>query len=141
MRTALAAWLFRPRGRNDAGDSQLHAGTRFLARYPMSVIEIKVPDIGDFKDVPVIDVFVKAGDNVKPEDPLVTLESDKATMDVPSPNAGVVKDVKLKVGDKVSEGSVILTLETQAATTAPKPAPAGREGAAAPPPAARPAKE
>ena len=107
----------------------------------MSLIEVKVPDIGDFTDVPVIDLFVKPGDNVKPEDPLVTLESDKATMDVPSPNAGVVKDVKLKVGDKVSEGSVILTLETQAATTAPKPAPAGREGAAAPPPAARPAKE
>ena len=96
----------------------------------MSLIEVKVPDIGDFTDVPVIDLFVKPGDNVKPEDPLVTLESDKATMDVPSPNAGVVKDVKLKVGDKVSEGSVILTLETQAATTAPKPAPAGREGAA-----------
>jgi len=85
----------------------------------MSTIEVKVPDIGDFTDVPVIDVFVKPGDNVKPEDPLVTLESDKATMDVPSPNAGVIKDVKLKVGDKVSEGSVILTLETQAAAAVP----------------------
>src|SRR5437868_6354188 len=110
----------------------------------MSAIEVKVPDIGDFTDVPVIDVFVKPGDSVKPEDPLITLESDKATMDVPSPSAGVVKDVKLKMGDKVSEGSVILTLETQETTTAPspKPAPASREGAASPPAAApRAAKE
>jgi dihydrolipoamide dehydrogenase len=101
----------------------------------MSLIEVKVPDIGDFKDVPVIDVFVKPGDNVKPEDPLVTLESDKATMDVPSPDAGVVKDVKLKVGDKVSEGSVILTLETQAAAAAPpsQPSATKREESAAPP--------
>jgi dihydrolipoamide dehydrogenase len=101
----------------------------------MSLIEVKVPDIGDFKDVPVIDVFVKPGDNVKPEDPLVTLESDKATMDVPSPNAGVVKDVKLKVGDKVSEGSVVLTLETQAAAAGapPQPSPTKREESAAPP--------
>src|SRR5207249_1956968 len=110
----------------------------------MSSIEVKVPNIGDFKDVPVIDVLVKPGDNVKPEDPLVTLESDKATMDVPSPNAGVIKDVKLKVGDKVSEGSVILTLETQAAAAAPppQPSPAKREESA-PSPAAtpRPANE
>ena len=69
----------------------------------MSTLEVKVPDIGDFKDVPVIEVFVKAGDRVKPDDSLVTLESDKATMDVPSPSAGVVKDLKLKVGDKVSD--------------------------------------
>jgi dihydrolipoamide dehydrogenase len=80
----------------------------------MSVQEIKVPDIGDFKDVPVIEVFVKAGDSVKAEDPLVTLESDKATMDVPSPAAGVIKEMKLRLGDKVSEGSVIATLETDA---------------------------
>ena len=90
----------------------------------MSIVDVKVPDIGDFKDVPVIDVFVKPGDNVKPEDPLVTLESDKATMDVPSPSGGVVKDLKLKVGDKVSEGGVILTLETDGAATAPSPQPA-----------------
>jgi dihydrolipoamide dehydrogenase len=110
----------------------------------MSTIEVKVPDIGDFTDVPVIDVFVKPGDNVKPEDPLVTLESDKATMDVPSPHAGVIKDVKLKVGDKVSEGSVILTLETEAAAAAPspQPSPAKREGSTPPPATApRPAKE
>src|SRR5437879_13523025 len=87
----------------------------------MSTIEVKVPDIGDFKDVPVIEVFVKPGDAVKAEDSLVTLESDKATMDVPAPSAGTVKDLKVKVGDKVSEGSAILTLETAAAAAAGAP--------------------
>ena len=81
----------------------------------MSTIEVKVPDIGDFKDIPVIEIFVKAGDSVKAEDSLISLESDKATMDVPAPAAGVVKDVRLKLGDKVSEGSLILTLDTAAA--------------------------
>src|SRR5512144_682302 len=92
----------------------------------MSTIEVKVPDIGDFKDVPVIEVFVKAGDAIGKEDPLVTLESDKATMDVPSPDAGTVRDVRVKVGDKVSEGSVLMTLEATAAVAsapAPKSAP------------------
>ena len=65
----------------------------------MALIEVKVPDIGDFKDVPVIEVLVKPGDKVKPEDPLVTLESDKATLDVPSPLEGEVKEIKVKVGD------------------------------------------
>ena len=78
----------------------------------MATIEVKVPDIGDFKDVPVIEVFVKPGDTVEPEDPLVTLESDKATMDVPSPAAGTVRAIRIKVGDKVSEGASIVTLET-----------------------------
>ena len=87
----------------------------------MAVIEVKVPDIGDFSDVPVIEVFVKAGDVVKAEDSLVTLESDKATMDVPSPSAGTVKEVKVKVGDKLSEGSVVLTLETADTAAAAKP--------------------
>ncbi len=77
----------------------------------MSVTEVKVPDIGDFKDVPVIEIMVKAGDQVKAEDSLVSLESDKATMDVPSPGGGTVKELKVKVGDKVSEGSVILLLD------------------------------
>ena len=77
----------------------------------MTLVEVKVPDIGDFKDVPVIELLVKPGDVVKPEDPLVTLESDKATMDVPSPAAGTVKAISVKVGDKVSEGSALLTLE------------------------------
>jgi dihydrolipoamide dehydrogenase len=110
----------------------------------MSTIEVKVPDIGDFKDVPVIEVFVKPGDLVKAEDSLVTLESDKATMDVPAPVAGTVKELKVKVGDKVSEGSVIVTLDsggTAAATakraqTMPPPSPAGGGGKAeAPKPA------
>src|SRR5437879_7059825 len=100
----------------------------------MSTIEVKVPDIGDFKDVPVIEVFVKPGDAVKAEDSLVTLESDKATMDVPAPSAGTVKDLKVKVGDKVSEGSAILTLESadgrgKAAPAASAPSPAGTEAA------------
>src|SRR5213595_2646959 len=77
----------------------------------MSTVEIKVPDIGDFKDVPIIEVFVKPGDAVKAEDPLIALESDKATMDVPSPSAGTVKDLKVKVGDRVSQGKVILVLD------------------------------
>src|SRR5438445_5351476 len=114
----------------------------------MSTIEVKVPDIGDFKDVPVIEVFVKPGDTVKAEDSLVTLESDKATMDVPSPAAGTIKELKVKLGDKVSEGSVILTLEGAAtgaaaatkSASAPSPAPAsGRSGAAAAPAAPKPA--
>ena len=88
----------------------------------MSTIEVKVPDIGDFKDIPVIDVLVKPGDAVKAEDPLVTLESDKATMDVPSPAAGTVKELKVKVGDKVKEGSSIVVLETAAEADASKAA-------------------
>jgi pyruvate dehydrogenase E2 component (dihydrolipoamide acetyltransferase) len=77
----------------------------------MATIEVKVPDIGGYADVPVIEVFVKPGDAVKPEDPLVTLESDKATMDVPSPAGGTVRSLAVKVGDKVSEGSVLLELD------------------------------
>src|SRR4051812_46148795 len=76
-------------------------------------IEVKVPDIGDYKNIPVIEVLVKPGDSIGKEDPLVTLESDKATMDVPSPSSGVVRDLKIKVGDKVSEGSVLLTLDAE----------------------------
>ena len=90
-------------------------------------IEIKVPDIGDFKSVPVIEVLVKAGDVVKVEDPLITLESDKATMEVPAPVAGKILEIKVKVGDKVGEGAVILTLEGEGAAAAPAasaPAPA-----------------
>ncbi|HXX85784.1 MAG TPA: dihydrolipoyllysine-residue acetyltransferase [Casimicrobiaceae bacterium] len=103
----------------------------------MSTIEVKVPDIGDFKDVPIIEVFVKPGDVVKAEDPLVTLESDKATMDVPSPAAGTVRELKVKLGDKVSEGSVIVTLDSAAAGA--KPAPAGAAPAKAPPSTGAPA--
>jgi pyruvate dehydrogenase E2 component (dihydrolipoamide acetyltransferase) len=93
-------------------------------------VEVKVPDIGDFTDVPVIEVLVRAGDSVKAEDSLVTLESDKATMDVPSPSAGIIKDVKVKLGDKVSEGSVIVTLEAAAANGGKAASPA--QAAAAP---------
>ncbi|MBV9363504.1 MAG: FAD-dependent oxidoreductase, partial [Solirubrobacterales bacterium] len=74
--------------------------------------EIRVPDIGDFTDVPVIEIHVSAGDEVAIEDPLVTLESDKATMDVPAPQAGTVKQLSVQIGDRVSEGSVLLTLES-----------------------------
>lgn len=104
-----------------------------------NVVEIKVPDIGDFKDVPIIEVFVKPGDTVAKEQALITLESDKATMEVPAPQAGVVKEVKVKLGDKVSEGSLILTLEAEgaaaSAATPPKvstpPAPTSAPGGVA----------
>ena len=88
----------------------------------MAAIEVKVPDIGDFKDVPVIEVLVKAGESIKTEQPLITLESDKATMDVPSPVDGVVKEIKVKAGDKLSEGSLILLAETEAAPAGVAPA-------------------
>jgi dihydrolipoamide dehydrogenase len=81
----------------------------------VAAIEIKVPDIGDFKDVPVIEVLVKPGDVVKKEDSLVTLESDKATMDVPTPHAGRVKELRVKAGDKVSQGTIIAVLEAEEA--------------------------
>ncbi|AYB60552.1 dihydrolipoyllysine-residue acetyltransferase [Ralstonia solanacearum] len=101
------------------------------------VVEIKVPDIGDYKDVPVIEVHVKAGDTVNAEDSLVTLESDKATMDVPSPKSGIVKALKIKVGDAVSEGSLVLLLEEQGAAAAPAPQAAPAPAAVAPAPAAQ----
>jgi pyruvate dehydrogenase E2 component (dihydrolipoamide acetyltransferase) len=91
----------------------------------MSKIDVKVPDIGDFKDVPVIEILVKAGDAIKADDPLIVLESDKATMEVPAPAAGVVGEILVKVGDKVAEGSPILTLAAEgAAPPAAAPAPA-----------------
>ena len=104
------------------------------------IIEAKVPDIGDYSDVPVIDVCVKVGDVVKAEDALVTLESDKATMDVPCPVDGVVKEIKVKLGDKISEGTVVVILEAAgaAAAAAPAKAPAAAAPAAAPAPVAAP---
>jgi pyruvate dehydrogenase E2 component (dihydrolipoamide acetyltransferase) len=111
----------------------------------MSVVEITVPDIGGFNDVPVIEVLVNAGDTIEKDAPLVTLESDKATMEVPSTLAGTVKDIKVKVGDKVSEGSVLISVETADAAAAPAPAapapaaPAPAAPAAAAPQAAAPA--
>ena len=99
---------------------------------PAGLAEVRVPDIGDFKDVPGIEIFVGVGDTVKAEDPLVSLESDKATMDVPAPLSGVVKAIKVKVGDKVSEGSVILSLATGDASAAAAPAAASATAATAP---------
>ena len=93
---------------------------------PAGIAEVRVPDIGDFKDVPVIEVLVKPGDTVKAEDPLVTLESDKATMDVPAPLGGKVEALRVKVGDKVSEGTVVLTLMTGAGSGDPVAADAAR---------------
>ncbi|HRH81773.1 MAG TPA: dihydrolipoyllysine-residue acetyltransferase [Thiobacillaceae bacterium] len=94
------------------------------------MIEVKVPDIGDFKDVPVIEVMVAVGDAVRVDSPLIALESEKATMEVPSPAAGVVKELKVKVGDKVSDGSLILVLETADTTvSAPPPAQAAQPAA------------
>ena len=78
-----------------------------------NLVEVKVPDIGDFKNVPVIEILVKPGDTVRAEDALITLESDKATLDVPSPMAGVVGEIKIKVGDAVSQGASILILDAQ----------------------------
>jgi dihydrolipoamide dehydrogenase len=97
-------------------------------------VEVKVPDIGDFSDVPIIEVFVSPGDRIAEEDPLVTLESDKATMDVPSPLAGTVAELRVAVGDTVSEGSVILLLDTAGAEgPAPRPEAAPPTPAPAPP--------
>jgi dihydrolipoamide dehydrogenase len=92
----------------------------------MSLVEIKVPDIGDFKEVEVIELLVKVGDTVKLDQSLITVESDKASMEIPCNMAGVVKELKVKLGDKVAEGSVLLMLEVQASTvsTAPQTAPA-----------------
>jgi pyruvate dehydrogenase E2 component (dihydrolipoamide acetyltransferase) len=105
-------------------------------------IEVKIPAIGDYKDVPVIEVLVKPGDTVKANDALATLESDKATMDVPSPAAGVVRELTIKVGDRVGEGTVVAIIEGGAAapsTSPPAPAAARAEPAPAAAPAAAPA--
>jgi dihydrolipoamide dehydrogenase len=107
----------------------------------MATREIAVPDIGDFKNIPVIEIFVKPGDVVAKDAPLVTLESDKATVEVPSPEAGTVKELKVKIGDRVSQGSVILLLEASGAAgkPAPAPAPKAENGVKAPAAAAAPA--
>ncbi|WP_414554914.1 dihydrolipoyl dehydrogenase [Stenotrophomonas forensis] len=103
----------------------------------MATIEVKVPDIGDYSDVPVIEVLVAVGDTVKKDQGLVTLESDKATLEVPSSAAGVVKELKVKLGDSLSEGAVVVVLETEGAAEAPAkaaaPAPAAAGPASKPP--------
>ena len=90
---------------------------------PAGRAEVRVPDIGDFKDVPVIEIYVKVGDTVKAEDPLISLESDKATMDVPAPLGGVVEEIRIKLGDTVNEGSIIMSLVTDAGSAATSAAP------------------
>ena len=102
-------------------------------------IEIKVPDIGDLKEVGVIEVLVKPGDTVQKETSLITVESDKATMEIPSPAAGVVKEIKVKIGDKVAEGSLVLTLDETGTAETQAPAPAAPAGPAAPAAASLPA--
>ena len=110
----------------------------------MALVEVKVPDIGDFKDVAVIELLVKPGDTVKAEQSLITVESDKASMEIPSSTAGVVKDLKVKIGDTVNEGSVVLVLEAagseeKAAPAQAAPAAAAPQSVASPAPAAAPA--
>jgi pyruvate dehydrogenase E2 component (dihydrolipoamide acetyltransferase) len=114
------------------------------ARAAGGMVEVKVPDIGDFAEVAVIEVMVKPGDMVKVEQSLITVESDKASMEIPSSHAGVVKEIKVALGDKVAEGSLILTLESSGAAAAPSasapaPASASAPGAAAAPAPAAPA--
>ncbi|MCV0438855.1 MAG: FAD-dependent oxidoreductase, partial [Hydrogenophaga sp.] len=107
----------------------------------MALIDIQVPDIGDFDEVAVIELLVKPGDTVKAEQSLITVESDKASMEIPSSAAGVVKELKVKLGDKVRQGSVVLTLEVAVSSPSPSPVPAGEgrgEGASAPKPSPQP---
>jgi len=109
-----------------------------------NMVEVKVPDIGDFKDVEVIELLVHPGDRIKPEQSLITVESDKASMEIPSPMAGVVREVKVKLGDKVSQGSPILELEPAASAeasatkVAEAPATAAKAAIATPPAAGAP---
>ena len=95
----------------------------------MALTEIKVPDIGDFDSVGVIEVLVNVGDTIKVEQSLITVESDKASMEIPSSHAGVLKELRVKLGDKVAEGAVIAVIET--ADAAPAPAPAAAPAAEA----------
>ena len=105
----------------------------------MSQVEIKVPDIGDFKEVEVIELLVKPGDTVKAEQSLITVESDKASMEIPSSQGGVVKELKVKIGDKVAEGSLVLILEASADTASAPAVPVAAAPASAAPPAPAPA--
>src|SRR6476469_7297054 len=102
----------------------------------MSIVEVKVPDIGDFKEVEVIELMVKVGDTIKVDQSLLTVESDKSSMEIPSSAAGVVKELKVKVGDKVAEGSLVLLVEVAESAAAPA---AAAPAAAAVAPAAAPA--
>src|SRR4051812_42763238 len=99
----------------------------------MALVEIKVPDIGDFEKVSVIELLVKPGDTIKAEQSLLTVESDKASMEIPSSHAGVLKELKVKIGDDVAEGSVIAVIDAAGSAAAPAPA---KAAAPAPAPAA-----
>jgi pyruvate dehydrogenase E2 component (dihydrolipoamide acetyltransferase) len=105
----------------------------------MSIVEVKVPDIGDFKEVEIIELMVKVGDTIKVDQSLITVESDKASMEIPSSAAGVVKEIKVKVGEKVAMGSLVLLLEGEGAAAAAAPAPAAAAAPAPAPAAAAPA--
>jgi len=85
----------------------------------MALVDIQVPDIGDFDEVAVIELLVKPGDTIQPEQSLITVESDKASMEIPSSHGGVVKELKVKLGDKVKQGSVVLVLEAAEGAAAP----------------------
>ena len=104
----------------------------------MALVNIQVPDIGDFDEVGVIELLVKVGDTVKAEQSLITVESDKASMEIPSSHAGVVKELKIALGDKVKQGSVIAVVESADAGAAAAPAAAPAPAAAAPAPASPP---
>ncbi|WP_019141659.1 dihydrolipoyllysine-residue acetyltransferase [Noviherbaspirillum massiliense] len=135
---AAAPVVHEPAAAKPAAPAAAAAPQAAPAAATASTVEVKVPDIGDFKEVEVIEVMVKPGDTVKVDQSLVTVESDKASMEIPSSHAGVVKELKIKVGDKVSEGSLLLTLasagaESAAPAAAPAaPAPAAQTPAAAP---------
>src|SRR5205085_160312 len=107
----------RPRRSTRCTPEQQQAET-----HSMAMVEVKVPDIGDFKDVEVIELLVKPGDTVKKEQSLITVESDKASMEIPSSDEGVVKEVKVKLGDKVSRGTPLVVLEGAGGAAAPSPA-------------------
>ncbi len=103
-----------------------------------NVVQIKVPDIGDFKEVEVIEVLVAVGDTIKAEQSLITVESDKASMEIPASQGGVVKSIAVKVGDKVAEGAVVLEVELRPPRKNPRPKPPGRLPPPRPPPRPRP---
>ncbi len=105
-----------------------------------NLVEVKVPDIGDFKDIPIIEILVKVGDSVKKEDSLVSLESDKATMEVPSSVNGVIREIKVALGDKVSEGAVVVIVDAADAVAAPAAAPTAQASVPAPTPAVAPVR-
>merc|ERR1711991_973314 len=100
------------------GNNFFICSIQFIIRFMAQ--NISVPDIGDFKDVEVIEILVKPGDQINKNDPIVTIESDKSSVEIPSPSSGQIKDLKVKIGDKVSEGSVLATIENGQAASVPK---------------------